>query len=483
MRIYKNYVNGKWVHALREEAFEERNPANLNELIGLFSSSQKEDIEAAINSSNDTFFKWSIKTPYERSNYLKDVLEFLKQERISLSAIITCENGKTLKESLGEIDAAISEMEFQIHQGLRLFGNTIPANRNSVLGLTLKVPLGVVAVITPWNFPLNVALRKMIPALMAGNTVILKPASLTSLTAVKLIELFEKASIPSGTVNLVLGSGSLIGKALSTSSRIHGLSFTGSTEVGLQIQAHAARNLLPTQLELGGKNPAIILKDADLEEASNAVITGAFSCAGQWCTSTSRVVVEKDIYEEFIQILKRKVEDITVGRGDREQTQMGPVCGERQLETVLDYIHIGLKEGATLVCGGNQITDREYSNGCYVAPTIFKDVKQTMRIAKEEIFGPVLCIMSCNDFEEAITVANNTPYGLSSSIFTKNISNAMKFINLTKAGLTHVNMPTAYKEPHLPFGGMKMSGIGIPEAGKTGIDFFTKNKSIYLNWN
>ena len=482
MESWKNYFSGVWQNSTKNETFEERNPADLNEVVGFFTSSNKEDVEMAIDSANSAFLSWSTLSALERANYLKGVLDLLKKERDSFSKVITLENGKTLKESLVEIDSAINEMEFQIHQGQRLYGTTIQTNKKLTMAMTIKVPLGVVAIITPWNFPLNVACRKMIPALMAGNTVILKPASLTSLTAVKFIELFDKVQIPRGVVNLILGSGSSIGEILTGSFKVNGISFTGSTEVGLRIQKNAARNLIPTQLELGGKNPVIVLKDADLEEASNAIMLGAFACSGQWCTSTSRVIVENEVARELVEILKLKAQKLKIGNGANKETEMGPVCGTKQLEIIKSYIDIGIQEGATLCCGGNQLIDEDYKKGCFVAPTIFTNVTEKMKIASEEIFGPVLCVLSADNFREALTIANNVKYGLASSIFTNDFSKAMRFIQETKVGLTHVNMSSAYKEPMLPFGGVKMSGAGLPEAGTVGIDFFTKHKAVYIQY-
>ena len=482
MNICKNYIDGSWQDSIGNETFLERNPADLDDVIGQFSSSKKEDVENAITAASNALSLWSQISAQDRSEYLKKVLDQLRSERASLAEIITRENGKTINESLIEIDSAIYEMEFQIHQGLRLYGNAIPTHRKSAMAFTMKVPLGVVAIITPWNFPLNVACRKMTPALMAGNTVILKPASLTSLIAVKFIELFDKAKIPRGVVNLIMGNGHLLGEVLTKSNYVNGLSFTGSTEVGKIIQKNSAYNLMPTQLELGGKNPAVVLADADLEEASNAIILGAFACSGQWCTSTSRVIVEKSVEHELIEILRSKACKIKLGNGSSKDTSMGPVCGTKQLETIKKYIDIGKQEGAKLVIGGEQITTEECKNGCFISPTIFSSVTENMRIATEEIFGPVLSVIAVDNFEEAVRISNNVQYGLSSSIFTKDFSKAIRFINQTKVGLTHVNMPTAYKEPILPFGGVKMSGAGLPEAGTVGIDFFTKHKVAYLQY-
>ena len=406
----------------------------------------------------------------------------MAERREDIAGIITLENGKIIADSKGEIDSAIAEMEFQINQGLRLYGETIPVSLDGVFAYTLKEPLGVVSIICPWNFPLNVAVRKCIPALMAGNTCVFKPASLTPQTGYLFAKLFDDAGLPAGVFNMVTGSGREVGNTLVTDIRIKAISFTGSTEVGMGIHQKAAINGTRTQLELGGKNAAVILEDADIDLAVKAIVRAAFACSGQWCTSTSRAIVVKKVAEQFTQKLIKETKSILVGDGFDASVNMGPVCGTDQVKTILEYIEIGKNEGAKLLTGGNKIDHGSFQEGCFIEPTIFGSVKPDMRIAQEEIFGPVLSIITVESLESAIQVANNIQFGLSSSVFTNNLNHAMRFISETEVGFTHVNLMTSLKEPQLPFGGIKESGLGLPEAGKSGLDFFSNNKSVYIKF-
>jgi len=426
---------------------------------------------------------WKAISPAKRAEQLRKVLALMVQRKDEISRIITLENGKILSDSLSEVDAAINEMDFQINEGLRLFGETVPVSLDGVFAFTVKEPLGVVSIICPWNFPFNVPVRKITPALMAGNTCVLKPASLTPQTGFMFAGLFHDAGVSSGVLNMVTGSGKEVGNIFVTDQRIKAISFTGSTDVGMEIHQKAAVNATRTQLEMGGKNAVIILEDADIDAAIKAVIRAAFACSGQWCTSTSRVIVAKTVAQQFTEKLIEATNSIIVGDGFDNKTDMGPVCGRIQVENIMKYIELGKDEGAKLLTGGNRITKNDFQDGCYIEPAIFGDVKSNMRIAQEEIFGPVLSIIAVNNLEEAIIVSNDIKYGLSSSIFTNNLNNAMTFIEKTEVGLAHVNLMTSLKEPQLPFGGIKESGLGLPEAGKTGIEFFTKHKTVYLKYS
>ncbi|MCF6287562.1 MAG: aldehyde dehydrogenase family protein, partial [Candidatus Hydrogenedentes bacterium] len=334
----------------------------------------------------------------------------------------------------------------------------------------------------PWNFPFNVPGRKCTPALMAGNTCVLKPANLTPHTGILFTELFEEAGLPKGVLNCVTGSGNTVGETLVTDPRIKAITFTGSTGVGKGIAQKAARNLTRTQLEMGGKNPTVILEDADLDAAVDAVLKAAFACSGQWCTSTSRAIVASDIADVFTQRIVEKAKGLRLGPGTDSATQMGPVCGQAQLNTIMGYIEKGKREGATLLCGGNRLEEGDYAEGTYILPTVFGNVRPEMTIAQEEIFGPVLSVITVEDFDEAIAVANGVSFGLSSAIFTQDISAAMRFVEASEVGLTHVNTLSALKEPQLEFGGIKESGFGLPEAGRSGIEFFTEHKVAYIKY-
>jgi acyl-CoA reductase-like NAD-dependent aldehyde dehydrogenase len=483
MITYKNFVNGQWISSSMNETFEQRNPSRLSEVTGIFPLSSKEDTILAIEAAQSAFSDWKDLSPFARAKYLNKVLELMIERRQDIAQIITLENGKIVADSLVEIDSAIAEMDFQINEGVRVFGETIPVNMDGVFAYTLKEPLGVVSIICPWNFPFNVAVRKCTPALMAGNTCVFKPASLTPQTGYLFAKLFHDAGIPSGVFNMVTGSGREVGNTLVTDKRIKAISFTGSTEVGMGIHQKAAINGTRTQLELGGKNAVVILEDANIDLAVKAVVKAAFACSGQWCTSTSRAIVVKKIAEEFTEKLVDATKSIIVGDGFDSRVGMGPVCGTDQVKTIIEYIEIGKKEGAKLLLGGNKIDHGDFHEGCYIEPTIFGSVNSNMRIAQEEIFGPVLSVIVVESLDEAIKVANDIVFGLSSSVFTNNLSHAMRFIRETEVGFTHVNLMTSLKEPQLPFGGIKESGFGTPEAGKTGIEFFIKYKTVYMKSN
>ena len=482
MATFLNYINGEWIASEGGKMFEQNNPAHLSEVTGLFQFSTRNDTLRAIDSAEKAFPSWKKMSPHERADILKKALALMVERKEDIANVLTLENGKTLAESRGEINSAIKEMDFQISEGLRMYGETVPISIAGVLAYSVREPLGIVGIISPWNFPVNVPFRKCTPALMAGNTVIFKPASLTPRTGIKIVELFHDAGLPRGVLNLVTGSGKDVGNTIVEEPRVKAISFTGSTEVGIGIHKKASANLTRTQLELGGKNPMVVLEDANLEEAVSAAVKAAYACAGQWCTSTSRVILVKEIAAEFTEQVVEKVKSIRVGDGMEDGIDMGPVCGTEQLKNICAYIEKGKAEGAKLLTGG-RLTGGEYEDGCFIAPTVFAGVKPDMTIAQEEVFGPVLSIIEVRDFDEAIKVANGVRYGLASSIYTNDLKRALTFLERTEVGLTHVNMITAYKEPHLSFGGIKQSGVGIPEAGKTGIEFFTEHKVAYVKYS
>ena len=482
MKTFNNYINEQWTGAESGKTFQQKNPANLTEITGNWPALSIEETKSAIDAASAAFPIWKQFSVYERAECLKKALKKMGERETEIAHILTLENGKTLQESKTEIQSAIKEMEFQIHEGIRLCGETLPSARRDIFCYSTYQPLGPVSIISPWNFPFNVPGRKITPALMAGNTVVFKPASLTPQTGLKFVELFEDIGLPPGTINFVTGSGSSVGETMVTDPRIRAISFTGSTEVGMGIHQKAAATMAKTQLELGGKNPLVVLDDCDIEQAAQAAVTAAFACAGQWCTSTSRAIVQKSIAEPFKQAVQEKTEALKLGNGLDPATTMGPVCGTAQLKSILSYIEIGKKEGAHLLSGGEQLLTPPFEQGCYIQPTIFTAVQPEMRIAQEEIFGPVLSIIEVDDFSKAIEVANNVEYGLCSSIFTKDIEKAMQFLEKTEVGLTHVNLITALKEPQYTFGGIKNSGTGIPEAGHTGIEFFTEHKVAYIKY-
>jgi len=474
----KNFIHGEWTSSVTGAVAEQRNPANLSEVTCRFQQSGREDARAAIASAASALPAWSAWTAPKRAEFLIRAQAVLTRRQEEIAECITRENGKTLAESRIEVTAAIKEMDWQIGEGRRLSGETVPVERDGVLAYSIRQPLGVVSVISPWNFPFNVICRKCVPALMVGFTVVLKPASLTPRTASLFVEALTEAGLPRGVLNFITGPGSTAGDELVVNPAIRAISFTGSTPVGMGIHQKAAATLARTQLEMGGKNPAVILADADLEAAAEAVALAAYACAGQWCTSTSRAIVEASVFDRFQELLLGRVAKIRVGHGLDPRTTMGPVCGEQQAQDILRYIEAGRREGARLAAGGRRIGDA----GCFIEPTVFTGVTPEMVIAREEIFGPVLALLKVAGFDEAVRAANDTAFGLSSSVFTRSLEHALRFVEATDVGLTHVNMPTAYKEPQLSFGGVKQSGVGTPEAGKTGIDFFSRHKVAYVKF-
>lgn len=479
---YKNFINGRWLASDSGQTYEQQNPADLTEVTGIWQKSNADDVSTAVAAAEKAFSIWSSLNVYKRAEFLKSALALMRQRITSIAAVITAENGKTSAESKAEIASAAAEMEFQINEGLRLGGEIRQSAHEGVLAIQIRRPLGVTVIIAPWNFPFNVPCRKVTPALITGNTCIFKPAGLTPGVGREFVKLFEDAGLPAGVLNFITGSGSMIGDALISDSRVKAVSFTGSTEVGMAIHKKAAENLIRTQLEMGGKNPIVVLADADLVKAADAAALAAYACAGQWCTSTSRAIVERSVLNEFIHLLSARVKNIIVGRGNDPAVTMGPVCGKRQYENILAGIARGKAEGAKLSAGGNCLTEDKLAKGCFIQPTVFAGVTPEMFLAQEEIFGPVLSVMAADDFEQAVQLANDVRFGLSSSIYTHDLEKALTFVERTEVGVTHVNMPTAVKEPQMSFGGIKYSGHGIPEAGHTGVEFFTEHKVAYVRF-
>nr|HID59753.1 aldehyde dehydrogenase family protein [Desulfobacterales bacterium] len=480
-KTYLNFIDGEWAKSDSEETFADINPANFREVIGFFQASTLSDLERAIVSAATAFEKWRFSSLSEREEIFRKAIVLLEQRKEKLALELTREEGKTLQESHKEILSAINEMRFQVGQARRFLSEPGTSGRRDIVCYSVRQPLGVVSIITPWNFPVNVPCRKITPALMAGNTVVFKPASFTPLSGLMLVEILIEAGIPKGVLNFITGKGSEIGDRMVTHPLIKAVSFTGSTEVGMKICQQAPLHMAKVQLEMGGKNPMVVLEDADLELAVKDAISAGYACSGQWCTSTSRLILHREIAEQFLDLLVDEVRKIKVGDGLDPKTTMGPVAGEEQLKKITSYIELGKKEGAKLIFGGKRLTGYRYDRGFFIEPAIFTQVKPEMKIAQEEIFGPVLSVMAVDSFNEALKVANAVKHGLSSSIYTRDLVRAMEFVNKSEVGLTHINLPTSFKEPQLPFGGIKLSGYGIPEAGRSGIEFFTENKSIYIN--
>ena len=471
-----NFINGEWsVGSLKTVA--NINPAN-EQSLGEVVVCTKADVEAAVAAAKAAFPAWKRMPAPKRGEILFKAAAEMGRRRDELARAMTLEEGKTLGESLGEIQRAINNIEYQAAEGRRFGGQTIPSELPSTFLYTQREALGVVALITPWNFPVAIPIWKLAPALLCGNTVVMKPASITPWSAAIIGEIFAAAGLPKGVLNIVFGPGSVVGDALVTHKDVRAISFTGSNEVGTRLYALGAQHMKKVQCEMGGKNAVIVLDDADLELAATATVQGAFGATGQRCTATSRAVVQESVLAKFTQLVIDKAKALKVGDGIEAGVNMGPAVDNGQFQTVLDYIKIGKEEGAKIALGGNRIGDK----GFYCEPTVFVDVKRGMRIAQEEIFGPVLSIVSVKDFDEAIDAANDSPFGLTSSIFTNDVNKVFRYNEHIETGMTHVNSATVGGEAQMPFGGMKATGVGARECGPTAVDFFSEWKSIYVDY-
>jgi acyl-CoA reductase-like NAD-dependent aldehyde dehydrogenase len=479
-QICKNFINGKWVESKATRTSERRNPANLDEVVGLVPLSSREETRAAIAAAKAAFAAWRDTPAPVRGRVIAKAAILMEQQKDELARILTREEGKTFKDSLGEVMKSVNILEFMAGESRRIGGETVPSELPKNFAYTVKQPLGVVAAITPWNFPVSIPVWKMAPALVAGNTVVFKPATLTAFTGAKVTEIFEQAGVPAGVLNMVVGSGGEVGDELLQHPDVKAVSFTGSNEVGCELYAQGARKMKKCQCEMGGKNPIVILADADLPLAVESTVFGAFASTGQRCTATSRVVVEDKVADQFVAMLVERTKKLKTGNGLDPAMDMGPAVDESQMKTDLHYIEVGKKE-AKLLLGGERLTGQGY-NGYYVAPTIFDHVKWDSTLAQDEVFGPVLSIIRVKDFEEALRVANSVRYGLSSSIYTNDAAKIFEFIDKIETGITHVNSPTVGGEAQLPFGGMKATGVGLREMGRVAIDFYTELKTVYIDY-
>ena len=481
MKKYLNYIAGKWAPPEAGRYYATYNPARPAELLGEFPSSTKCDVEAAVQAAEAASPAWAETPGPKRGALLFRFAQLLEERKTELAKIITLEQGKALGESIGEVSRAIVEAQFMAGEAARICGQTFPSERAGISCYTVQEPLGVVAAICPWNFPVVTPVRKLAPALAYGNAVVFKPASLTPWSAFYVTQLFEAAGFPAGVLNLVIGSGSAIGDVLVADRRIGGITFTGSTETGTRLYEAAARRLAAVQLELGGKNPAVVVDCDDLEGAAREIVSAAFLCSGQRCTALSRVIVAEEQADTLVKNIQSHVDRIKVGDGMLEDTTMGPLASKAQFETVHHYVRQGIESGLTLVVGGQPLTDRPDVDGYYFAPTVFDQVGPDSPLADEEIFGPVLPILRVRNAEEAISVANATRYGLAASLFTSRSELISRFLAQVKVGMIHVNHGTA-SQAHVPFGGKKDSGVGAFSIGPTTKDFYTSTKTIYAKW-
>ena len=478
--LFANYINGEWVK--RAQTFDNRNPADTEELVGQFVKGTAQDVEDAAAAAAAALPAWSGMSGPARGNILFKAADILDRKFDQVAADMTREEGKTLPEAKGEVRRSINIFRYFAGEGARMPGMLVPSERDRVHMFALRKPIGVVGLVTPWNFPSAIPAWKLAPALICGNTVVMKPASAAPLSAWRLIEALHEAGIPKGVVNFVAGSGAELGRALVGARPLKAVSFTGSCEIGNWLHGEASKRRLRIQLEMGGKNPTIVLADANFDAAVENVVNAAFFSTGQKCTATSRAIVEDAIYDRFVAAVVERTRKLKVGNGMEPGIDIGPAVDEGQLETDLRYIEIGRKESGEPKCGGRRLTGGALSKGYFVEPTVFADVHEDHTIAREEIFGPVLAILRAKDFEDAMRIANNIPFGLSSSIQTTNLSRAFEYIYRAEAGLLTVNLPSAGVEYQLPFGGTKDSSFGPKEQGPAAMEFYSDYKTVYLKY-
>jgi len=482
-RAYLNLIGGKWVPAGSGRTFENRNPARSSDLIGTFPDSGSEDVDEAVRAARKAFPAWRLVPAPRRAEIIYRAAEILRDRKEALARAMTREMGKVLAETRGDVQEAIDMAYYIGAEGRRLFGVTTPSELPNKFAMSIRQPLGVCGLITPWNFPMAIPSWKIFPALVSGNAVVIKPATDTPASAHHLVEALLEAGVPAGVLNIVHGGGTAVGVPLTAHPDVNMVSFTGSSEVGKSIAERTARSLKRLSLELGGKNAQIVMDDADLDLATEGALWGAFGTTGQRCTATSRLIVMKQVHDEMVRRLSERASKLRLGDGLDPATEVGPLVNRSQRDKVHSYVEIGKKEGAKLVAGGSPAEEGPLREGNFYRPTIFDGVTPTMRIAVEEIFGPVLSILTVASFEEAVQVQNATPYGLSSSIYTRDVNRAMRAIRDIEAGITYVNGPTIGAEVQLPFGGVKETGNGHREGGPTVIDAFTEWKSVYVEYS
>lgn len=480
---FKNFIGGEWAPCASGKTFENRNPANQDELVGIFQKSTAQDVVHAIEAAREAYHTWRLAPAPRRAEILYKAAEILVKRKEELAQQMTREMGKILKETRGDVQEAIDMTYYTAGEGRRMFGQTTPAELPNKFAMSMRMPLGVCSLITPWNFPMAIPSWKLIPALVCGNTVVLKPATDTPLSAWNLVKALDEAGIPKGVVNFVTGSGAEVGETLMTHPEVKLVSFTGSTEVGRTVSNACAPNFKHCNLEMGGKNVILVMDDANLDLAVEGAIWGGFGTSGQRCTAASRVIVHKKVLKQFTEKFVQRAKSLVVGNGLDSKSEMGPVVNASQIKTVSGYVEIGQQEGAKLLCGGHRLTAGDYSKGFFFEPTIFGDVDPSMRIAQEEIFGPVVSVIATDEFEHAIEIANNTSYGLSASIYTQDVNKAFVAMRDVYTGIFYVNASTIGAEVHLPFGGTKQTGNGHREAGIQALDIFSEWKAVYVDFS
>ncbi|CAN5437603.1 aldehyde dehydrogenase family protein [soil metagenome] len=484
VKTYLNYIGGEWVKSAGGEFFENLNPADTREVVGRFARSTAEDVSRAVEAAKGAAEKWKRTPAPRRAEILFRLGEILLRNKERFAADMTREMGKVLKETGGDVQEAIDCTYYTAGEGRRLHGFTTPAEMPDKFAMCVRQPVGLCGLITPWNFPMAIPSWKLIPALVCGNTVVIKPAEDTPLSTFNLVKACEEAGVPTGVVNMVTGYGEPAGKALTEHRAVRLISFTGSTETGRIVASACADRNAICSLEMGGKNVIIVMDDADIDLAIDGTVWGAFGTSGQRCTASSRVVVHKKVYKKFVGKLVERVQTLRIGNGADPQTDVGPVINADAVSKIMGYIEIGQREDrANLAAGGGRLDGGAHAHGFFIEPTVFTDVAPDMRIAQEEIFGPVTAIIPTNSLEEAVEIANGVRYGLSAAIYTQDVNRAFHAMNDMYTGIFYVNSSTIGAEVHLPFGGTKATGNGHREAGTQVLDIFTEWKSIYVDYS
>lgn len=480
---YDNYIDGAWVPAASGSTFENRNPADASDLVGRFADSSPQDLERAVAAARDAFPRWRALPAPKRGEILYRAAELLLRRKEDLARDMTREMGKVLAETRGDVQEAIDMTYYMAGEGRRQFGQTTPSEMPNKFQMSVRQPVGIAGLITPWNFPLAIPSWKMMPALILGNTVVIKPATDTPLSVVNLVRILEEARLPRGVVNMVTGSGTAVGSPLVHHQGVRIVSFTGSTAVGRKVSEACASAFKHCHLEMGGKNIIMVMDDADLELAVDGALWGGFGTSGQRCTAASRVAVHKKVYREFTERFVARAKTLKVGNGLEPGVTMGPCVNQSQLETVESYVAIGQGEGAKLLAGGHRLAGGDHAKGFFHEPTIFGDCSPAMRVSREEIFGPVVSVIPIDSLDEAIEVGNSVEYGLSASIYTRDVNQAFRAMRDMDTGIFYVNAPTIGAETHLPFGGTKNTGNGHREACVQALDVFSEWKSIYVDFS
>ncbi|HXX45198.1 MAG TPA: aldehyde dehydrogenase family protein [Candidatus Acidoferrales bacterium] len=482
-KVFKNYINGEWVEARGGKAIENRNPANRDELVGMFPASGAQDVQDAVDAAKAAYKKWRLVPAPKRAEILFHAAEILIERKEDYARDMTREMGKILSETRGDVQEAIDMTYLMAGEGRRQFGHVAPSELPSKFAMAVRAPIGVAGMITPWNFPMAIPSWKAMPALVCGNTIVLKPAEDTPLSTYNLTQALAEAGLPPGVLNVVFGDGPQAGAPMLDNPGVDLLSFTGSTEVGRIVSQACAPTFKKCHLEMGGKNIIIVMDDANLELAIEGAVWGGFGTTGQRCTAASRVAVHKKVYGEFVEKFVERVKKLKVGDGLDAATQMGPCINEQQLKTVMSYVEIGKSEGAKLATGGHRLESGALAKGWFHEPTVFSDCNAKMRICQEEIFGPVVAVIPFGTFDEAIDIANGVTYGLSASIYTRDVNKAFRAQRDLETGIAYINAPTIGAEVHLPFGGTKNTGNGHREAGLAALDFYSEWKTVYVDYS